>query len=85
MSSKGNKIDVRGANRRDFIKYSVAVGALLGLDRWKVFEVTESSAGKAQISDCEASSRITRSKLARVAGNCSETRHVGIIQHGTAS
>jgi hypothetical protein len=47
MSTKRPLIELRGANRRNFIKYSIAVGALLGLDRWKIFEVTESTAGKA--------------------------------------
>ena len=51
MSTKRPLIELRGANRRDFIKYSIAVGALLGLDRWKIFEVTERTAGKALASE----------------------------------
>ena len=47
QSRKKSRIQLSGANRRDFIKYSVAVGALLGLDRWKVFEATEATAGVA--------------------------------------
>ncbi|MSP61514.1 MAG: hypothetical protein EXR72_14480 [Myxococcales bacterium] len=45
--AKRPPIDLRGPDRRDFIKYSVAVGALFGLDRWKVFEATERTAGTA--------------------------------------
>lgn len=51
MASKGGRapqIEVRGHTaRRDFIKYSVAVGALLGLDRARLFDVTARTAGQA--------------------------------------
>lgn len=38
---------VTGVSRRDLIKYSMFLGASLGLPRWKVFEVLESSGGTA--------------------------------------
>ena len=41
----------RRESRRNFLKYTVAAGALLGLDRWKVFEVGESLGGQAFAAD----------------------------------
>jgi len=41
-----------------------------------------SSAGSAVVSDCEASSRMTRSNAPTSAGSDCEMRHVGMIQHG---
>jgi hypothetical protein len=46
-----SKIDLRGVERRKFIQYSIAVGAMLGLDRWKIFEATKSTAGQALADD----------------------------------
>jgi hypothetical protein len=59
--------ELRGASRRDFIKYSVAVGALLGLDRSKVFEVVGGVGGNA-LAD-EAACAITNRSLHIVGGN----------------
>ena len=39
----------------------------------------------AEISDCDASSNMTRSKELSVAGRLSEILQVGMIQHGTAA
>lgn len=41
----------RALSRRSLIKWSLATGAVLGLPRWKVFEVLERSAGKAAAAD----------------------------------
>src|SRR5262245_6151454 len=42
-----NKLNLRDSSRRDFVKYSVALGALLGLDRSRVFQSIEDTAGSA--------------------------------------
>ncbi|MSP61344.1 MAG: hypothetical protein EXR72_13565 [Myxococcales bacterium] len=61
-------LEIRGgANRRDFIKYSVAVGALLGLDRWRIFEATESTAGKALATEMSCS--VTNRSVHIIAGD----------------
>jgi hypothetical protein len=47
MSTKSNRDDRDLLSRRALIKYSMFVGAALGLPRWKVFEVLESAGGRA--------------------------------------
>ncbi len=47
MPTTKPEVELRGTSRRKFIQYSIAVGAVLGLDRWKVFEVTRRTAGQA--------------------------------------
>lgn len=53
--------------RRDLIKYSLFVGAALGLPRWKVFEVLERTGGKALAA--EASCASTNRSVHVIAGN----------------
>ena len=38
MATRKKHIDLRGTTRRDFIKYTTALGAFFGLERWRVFE-----------------------------------------------
>ena len=45
-------IDIPDHARRDFIKWTVGLGAALGLRPWKVFEVTESVVGPAMAQSC---------------------------------
>src|SRR5688572_823039 len=53
--------------RRSLIKYSMFVGAALGLPRWKVFEVLETAGGKALAA--EAACATTNRSVHIVAGN----------------
>src|SRR5690606_9774475 len=53
-------------SRRALIKWSLATGAVLGLERWKVFEVLEGSSGKALAA--EAACLPTNRSLHIVAG-----------------
>lgn len=53
--------------RRDLIKYSMFVGAALGLPRWKVFEVLEITGGKALAA--EAACATTNRSVHLVAGD----------------
>jgi hypothetical protein len=57
---------LRGSARRDFIKYTVGLGALFGLDRWKVFECVENVGGTAMAA--EISCAITNRSVHIVAG-----------------
>ena len=47
MATRRRYIDIPDHARRDFIKWSVGLGAALGLKPWKVFEVQESILGPA--------------------------------------
>jgi hypothetical protein len=53
--------------RRDLIKYSMFLGAALGLPRWKVFEVLEASGGKALAA--EAACATTNRSVHIIAGD----------------
>lgn len=57
----------KGVTRRDLIKYSMFLGAALGLPRWKVFEVLEATGGKALAA--EASCATTNRSVHIVAGD----------------
>jgi hypothetical protein len=50
-SKSSERDEKRALSRRSLIKWSLATGAVLGLPRWKVFEVLERSAGKAAAAD----------------------------------
>ena len=60
-------IDIPDHARRNFIKWSVGLGAALGLRPWKVFEVQESIVGPA-LADQASCSPVNRS-LHVIAGN----------------
>src|SRR4051812_11902548 len=47
MNMRRKFIDIPDHARRDFVKWTVGLGAALGLRPWKVFEVTESIVGPA--------------------------------------
>jgi hypothetical protein len=47
MSRKKSYIDIPDHARRDFIKWTIGLGAALGLRPWKVFEMQESLVGPA--------------------------------------
>ena len=51
MAKNDKKESTHAVTRRDLIKYSMFVGAALGLPRWKVFEVLEASGGSALAAD----------------------------------
>jgi hypothetical protein len=57
----------RNLTRRSMIKWSIAAGAVLGLPRWKVFEVLERSGGKALAAD--ASCHPTARSVHIIGGN----------------
>lgn len=48
---RSQKLDIPDGSRRNFIKWSVGLGAALGLEPWKVFEVNESLFGVAHAAD----------------------------------
>lgn len=54
-----NTDERRRQGRRSFIRWSMAAGAALGLQRWQVFEILEASSGKALAQDaaCAPSNR----------------------------
>lgn len=56
-----------GISRRDVIKWSMFLGAALGLPRWKVFEVIEATGGKAMAAD--ASCAVTNRSVHIIAGD----------------
>lgn len=62
-----NKDEQRALSRRSLIKWSLVTGAVLGLPRWKVFEVLERSAGKACAAD--AACHPTNRSVHLIAGN----------------
>ena len=47
MATRRRYIDLPDHARRDFVKWSIGIGAALGLQPWKVFEVQESIIGSA--------------------------------------
>src|SRR6516162_6620465 len=47
MATRRRYIDIPDHARRDFIKWTIGLGAALGLRPWKVFEVQESVVGPA--------------------------------------
>jgi hypothetical protein len=61
------KEDRHLVSRRDLIKYSMFVGAALGLPRWKVFEVLESAGGRALAA--EAACATTNRSVHIIAGS----------------
>jgi hypothetical protein len=67
MSYRRKTIDLRDEARRDFIKTSIYVGALLGLRPWRVFEVMEDHAGEAIAA--QAACMTTNRSVHIVAGN----------------
>ena len=64
---KAPKHEVRDLGRRDLIKWSLFAGAALGLARWKVYEVLESTVGTAVAAD--AACHPTNRSVHIVAGN----------------
>jgi hypothetical protein len=67
MATRRRYIDIPDHKRRDFIKWTIGVGAALGLRPWKVFEVQESIVGPA-IADSAACASVNR-LVSLVAGN----------------
>ncbi len=67
MATRRRYIDLPNHARRDFIKWSVGIGAALGLQPWKVFEVQESILGPAHAGT--ASSLTALRSVHIVAGN----------------
>jgi hypothetical protein len=63
----GKTIDLKGSSRRDFIRWSIYVGGLLGVRPWRIFEVIEGTAGKALAA--EAACVTTNRSVHIVAGN----------------
>ena len=59
MATRRRYIDIPDHARRDFIKWTIGLGAALGLRPWKVFEVQESIVGPAVADSaaCAASNR----------------------------
>src|SRR6185369_15121266 len=59
MATRRRYIDIPDHARRDFIKWTVGLGAALGLRPWKVLEVNESVVGPAvaQQAACMATNR----------------------------
>jgi hypothetical protein len=59
MATRRRYIDIPDHARRDFIKWTIGLGAALGLRPWKVFEVQESVVGPAlaDSASCAASNR----------------------------
>lgn len=66
-SKTSERDEQRNLSRRGLIKWSLAAGAVLGLPRWKVFEVLERSAGPACAAD--AACHPTMRSVHLVAGN----------------
>jgi hypothetical protein len=59
MATRRRYIDIPDHARRDFIKWTIGLGAALGLRPWKVFEVQESIVGKA-LADSAACASVNR-------------------------
>jgi len=59
--------DLQGPSRRNFLKWSAALGAVLGLDRAKLFEVISDSAGTAMADSATCSA--TNRSVHIIAGN----------------
>jgi len=56
MATRRRYIDIPDHARRDFIKWTIGLGAALGLRPWKVFEVQESVVGPAVAANASCSS-----------------------------
>lgn len=56
MATRRKYIDIPDHARRDFIKWTIGLGAALGLRPWKVFEVNESVVGPAVAQQASCSS-----------------------------
>src|SRR5438270_2908445 len=56
MATRRRYIDIPDHARRDFIKWTVGLGAALGLRPWKVFEVQESVVGPAVAANASCAS-----------------------------
>jgi hypothetical protein len=56
MATRRRYIDIPDHARRDFIKWTIGLGAALGLRPWKVFEVQESVVGPAVAASASCSS-----------------------------
>jgi hypothetical protein len=56
MATRRRYIDIPDHARRDFIKWTIGLGAALGLRPWKVFEVQESVIGPAAAANASCSS-----------------------------
>ena len=69
MATRRRYIDIPDHARRDFIKWTIGLGAALGLRPWKVFEVQESIVGPA---------------VADTAACASANRYVGFV-HGNGA
>jgi len=54
MATRRRYLDIPNHARRDFIKWSVGMGAALGLRPWKIFEVQESILGPAHAANAAA-------------------------------
>ena len=67
MASRRRYLELPNHARRDFIKWSVGIGAALGLKPWKVFEVQESILGPAFAQS--AGSLAALRQMSIVAGN----------------
>jgi hypothetical protein len=67
MATRRRYIDIPDHARRDFIKWTIGLGAALGLRPWKVFEVQESLVGPAVAATaaCASCNRL----VAQVGGN----------------
>ena len=72
-------IDIPDHARRDFIKWTVGLGAALGLRPWKVFEVTESIVGPA-VAGTAACTPVNRAQV--VAGMIYGLMLLGAVQVG---
>lgn len=59
MATRRRYIDIPDHARRDFIKWTIGLGAALGLRPWKVFEVQESIVGPA-VADSASCSSVNR-------------------------
>ena len=56
MATRRRYIDIPDHARRDFIKWTIGLGAALGLRPWKVFEVQESVVGPAVAANASCAS-----------------------------
>jgi hypothetical protein len=68
MSRRRKHVDLRGASRRDFIRWGIYTGGLLGLRPWRVLEVFEDTGGQALAASACASTNRSVHLLAGVGG-----------------
>ncbi|HJZ86370.1 MAG TPA: hypothetical protein VKN99_14415 [Polyangia bacterium] len=79
-------VELRGASRRDFIRWGIYVGGLLGVRPWRIFEVLEDTGGKALAA--QAACLSTNRSVHIVAGNGGQAwfnllwPHVDVAQSG---